>query len=214
MTTDYRRTPLPREASTPLGWLALWLFLLIFSPFFGFAIHGKVDESGLLVGLAFAAAPLLALAYLALRRWQGMRLTPRDILDEWKFGRVVAAEGAPMVAPPIRFASKKNWIELRSEGIAMASYNFLSIRGTDNPLGTTWIAQHAGQIFIPWSGTTEWIVDSDIDGSDCYRVQLHPRGELRIRRFTPETTSECALLDAVRSVGKLPVRLKCDVPLS
>lgn len=211
MTTNYHRTPLPKEARTPLGWLALWLFLLIFSPFFGFAIHGKVDEVGVIIGLVFAAFPVLALINLAARRWQGLRLTPRHILDEWKFGRVVPAEGAPMICPPVRFANKKSWIELRSEGVALSSYNFLCVHGANYPLEVAWTTQQSGQFFIPWSDATEWTVDSDSDGPDCYRVQLRPTGELRIRRFTPEAGTECELLDAVRSVGKLPIRLKCDI---
>lgn len=211
MATEYRRTPLPTEARTPLGWLALWLFLLIFSPFFGFAIHGKVDESGLMIGLAVAAVPLLALSYLVVRRWHGMRLTPHHILDEWQFGRVVAAEGAPMIASPVRFANKKNWIEFRSEGVVLSSHNVLGMYGTKQLLKTSWMVQQSGQLFVPWSDVVEWVVESDSDGPDYYRLKLHPRGELKIRRFRPEMATECELLDAIRSVGKLPIRLQCDV---
>ena len=38
MAADYRRTPLPDTARTPLGWLAACWGLLLLSPFIGFAI--------------------------------------------------------------------------------------------------------------------------------------------------------------------------------
>lgn len=211
MATDYRRTPLPREACTPLGSLALWFVLFIFSPFLGFAVHGKVDEAGLTIGLAVAAVPLVALSYLVVRRWNGMRLTPRHILEEWQLGRVVAAEGAPTFVSPVRFANKKKWIEFRSEGVVLSRHNFLGMQGTKQLFETSWVAQQAGQLFVPWNDVVEWIVDSDSDGPDYYRLKLHSRGELKILRFRPEMATECELLDAVRSVGKLPIRLHCDV---
>jgi hypothetical protein len=210
MATDYRRTPLPKEACTPLGWLAFWVFLLVFSPFFGFAIHGKVDEAGLMIGLAVATVPLVALSWLVVRRWNAMRVMPRHILEEWQLGRVVAAEGAPMIASTARFVNKKNWIEFRSEGVVLSSQNFLGAPGTKQLFQTSWVVQQSGQLFISWNDVVEWIVDSGSDGPDYYRLKLH-QGEAKIRRFRPEEATECDLLDAVRGVGRVPVRLLCDV---
>lgn len=211
MATHYRRTPLPRNARTPLTWLAVWFFLLLFSPFFGFAIHGKVDETGLVIGFAVGVAPFVALVFIAVRSWHGIRHTPQHIRDEWRLGRLVAAEDAPLVSPPIRFEYKKNWIELRAEGIVVSNYSFLGMHGTKQAFKTSWIARQSEELFVPWSDVAEWIVDSDTEGPDYYRLKLHPQGELKVRRFEPEMASESKILDAVRSIGKLPVRLKCDV---
>lgn len=211
MPTLYRRTPLPDKAHTPLGWLALWLVLLFFSPFLGFAVHGKVEEPGLVIGLFISAIPLLALTWLVIRRWRHLRRVPPDLLREWQLGRVVPADGAPAVATPVRFAHGKHWMELRPEGLTVAGHSVLGLRGAAHLLETSWVVQQAGRLFVPWTDVVEWAVDTDSDGPDYHCLQLRPQGELRVRRFCPETASECDLLDAVRSVGRLPVRLRCDL---
>jgi hypothetical protein len=211
MPTNYRRTPFPHKARAPMGWLALCLVLLFSSPFLGFAMQGKVDEAGLVNGLCIAVLPLLALTWLVVQRWRHLRQVPPAVLDEWRLGRVVPAEGAPAVAPPVRFASRKNWLELGPEGLTLAGYSVLSVRGAENLLQTSWVVQQAGQFFVPWADIAEWAVDSDGDGPDYHCLQLRPRGTLRVRRFHPDAASECDLLDAVRSVGRVPVRLRCDV---
>lgn len=210
MTTIYRRTPLPAKARTPLGWLALWLALLISSPFLGFAVRGKVDAAGLATGLLIGGVPLLALAWLVIRRWQHLRRVPPELLKEWRLGRVVAPDGAPTVKAPARFAYRKDWIELRPEGLVLARHSVLSMQGTQL-LETAWVAQQAGQLFVAWSDIAEWAVDTDSDGPDYHCLQLRPQGRLRVRRFRPDVGTECDLLDAVRSIGRLPVRLRCDV---
>lgn len=211
MSAAYRRTPLPDKTRTPLGWLALWFALLIFSPFLGFAVHGKVQEPGLLIGLVIATVPLLALCWLVIRRWRHLRRVPPDLLREWQLGRVVPANGAPAVATPVRFAHGKNGLELRPDGLTVAGHSVLGLRGAAHLLETSWVVQQAGQLFVPWADVVEWAVDTDSDGPDYHCLQLRPQGELRVRRFRPEAATECDLLDAVRSVGRLQVRLRCDV---
>lgn len=212
MPTDYRRTPLPKAAQTPLGWLALWLLLLLMSPFAGFAIHGKVDEAGLMIGLGLAVLPLLALACLALRRWQALRRAPDHVREEWRSGRLIAADGAPPQTTPLRFAKGRSWMEFRAEGVLLSAYDVLGTQGTRQALETTWVIQQSGQWLLAWTQIAEWIVDSDTEGPDCYRLKLRPRGELRLRRFAPDGATESDLLDAVRAVGRVPIRLRCDLP--
>lgn len=211
MPETYRRTPLPDGARMPLGWLALWLMLLIASPFGGFAVHGKVDERGLTIGLFLAAVPLLALTWLVIQRWRHLRRLPPGLLLEWRQGLVIPADGAPARSTPVRFSHRKDWIDLRPDGLTLAGHSVLAMRGVEQRLGTLWVVQQAGQLFLPWADIVEWAVDTDSDGPDYHCLPLRPQGELRVRRFRPDAATECALLDAVRGVGRLPVRLRCDV---
>jgi len=211
VVNPYRLDELPSESRVPVGWLALWSTLLISSPFIGFAIHGQVGDPGFRTGLMVATVPLLVLAYLVIRRWRVVRLTPRPILDQWRFGKVVPAEGAPMVPLPIRFKKNKYWIEIGLEGVVMSTNCFLRTQGTGDPFATSWVAHQLGKLFVSWKDIEEWIVDTDSDGPDYYRLKLRSRGEVHVRRFHPKESCECNLLDAIRNAGKLSVRLRCDV---
>ncbi len=209
--TEYRRTPLPKHAQTPLGWVALWMAGLIFSPFVGFAIYGKVDHSGVVIGLIFAILPLTGLVAIAVLRWYTWRTLQPHIVEEWTRGRVVPAEGAPSVVLPVRFFDQKNWLELSPEGLVLSRSGLLSIQGVPDALGRLWISEQAGELFVAWKEVAEWVIDTDSDGPDYYLLNLRPRGTIKVRRFQPDTASECDLLDAVRSAGNVPVRLRCDV---
>lgn len=209
--TGYRRTPLPKRGRTPLGWLALCLVSLVFSPFVGFAIHGKVAAPGLVIGLLFAVIPLSGLAAMAILRWYAWRQLPPHIAEEWTSGRIVPAEGAPAVVPPVRFSNENNWIEMLPEGLALSRSSLLLMQSVSQAMAKLWVADHTGEMFIPWTDMIEWSVDTDSDGPDCYLLKLRSGGTLKVRRFKPDAATECDLLDAVRNIGKLPVRLRCDV---
>lgn len=209
--TEYRRTPLPKRAQTPIGWVALCLFGLVFSPFVGFAIHGKVAAPGIFIGLVFAVIPLTVLAAIAIVRWVAWRRLPRHIAEEWTSGRMFPAGGAPAVVPPVRFSGEKYWIEMLTPGLALSRSCLLSMQDVSRAMASFWVADHTGELFVPWADIVEWSVESDSDGPDYYSLRLRPGGAIRVRRFAPDHASECDLLDAVRSVGKVPVRLRCDV---
>lgn len=211
MVSDYRRTPLPERTRTPLGWLAACLALLAFSPFIGFAVHGRVGEAGLVTGLAFALLPLAGLAVLALQRWRAWRGLPPPLREEWTVGRLVPAEGAPAVTAPLRFSAGKQWLEFRADGLLIARDTVLSTPGLPRSLEAAWVTEQAGQRFVPWPDIAEWIVETDSEGPDYHRLRMRFRGELRLRRFQPEAGTECDVLDAVRGVGGVAVRLRCDV---
>lgn len=207
---DYRRTPLPATARTPLGWLAACWGLLVFSPFIGFALHGRVGEPGLVTGLTLALLPLAGLAALALRRWGGWRALPPALREEWTRGRLVPAQGGPAVLPPARFTQGDRWIEMRGDGVVASRTSLLGLQGVPRLLEASWVADQAGQLFVPWAEVVEWAVETDSDGPEFYRLVLR-QGDVRLRRLSPAQGSECGVLDAVRAVGRRPVRLRCDV---
>jgi len=204
----YRRATLPATARTSVGWLALCWFGLIFSPFVGFALHGKVDERGLQIGLGFALIPLAGLAAVLCRR--NGRAIPPALRAQWDAGRVIPAEGAPAVAAPVRFTQGRHWIEMHADGVAFARSSLLGMQGVPRLIEASWVVEQAGQWFVPWADITEWVVEADSDGPDYCRLLLR-QGQIRLRRMTPDAGSECDVLDAVRAVGHCPVRLRCDV---
>jgi hypothetical protein len=206
-TTTYRRTPLPSHAKTPVGSLALCIVALVFSPFAGFAIHGQVAVPGLVIGLWLAVVPLCGLAGLAVWRWHAWRTLPPQLVEEWTSGRLIPAAGAPACHPPLQFSNGERRIDLLADGAVFSRSALLST----HDVATSWVADAAGQLFIPWADIVEWGVDTDSDGPDFHLLRMRPAGQVRIRRFVPGQASECALLDAVRSVGQVPVRLRCDV---
>ena len=210
-STDYRRHPLPKHAKTPLGCLALCLVGLIFSPFVGFTIYGKVAVPGVVIGLWFAILPVSGLAAIAILRWYAWRRLPPHIAEEWTSGKIVLAEGAPAIVPPVRFSKEKSWIETLSEGVVFSRSCLLSMQGVSDASAKLWVADNTGEVFIPWGDITEWIVDTDSDGPDYYLLRLRSGGLTRVCRFPPDHATECDLLNAVRSVGQVPVRLRCDV---
>lgn len=209
--TEYRRTPLPEQAKPPVGWLVLCHAGLMFGPFVGFWIHGKVAIPGLVIGLVFAVIPLFGLIFMALRHWYAWRRLPRSIAEEWKSGKKVPAEGAPAVDPPVRFSKGKYWIEIQAEGLLCSRSCLLALPRVSEAVAKLWVADHAGQLFIPWADIAEWSVEIDSDGPDYYVLRLRTEGLIRVCRFSPDRASESDLLDAVRSVGKVPLRLCCDV---
>lgn len=209
----YRRTPLPQAAQPRLSWIVVCMTLLIFSPFIGFAIHGTVDEAGLVTGLRIAIIPVLGLALLAIKHWWAWRNLPSELIDERTNGRVVPAEGAPAIAVPAFFADQKRncAIELHAEGVIVSRGALLGFRGMADSAARNSVTQAAGGFFVPWADIKEWQVRTDSDGPNTYRLPMHVKGHADIRRFTPIQGSERGLLDAVRSIGHLDVRMLCDL---
>ncbi|MFZ5526874.1 MAG: hypothetical protein ACOZE7_09475 [Pseudomonadota bacterium] len=208
----YRRRPVPMRGSGRGMLTGVCLVAVLASPFAGFAIEGRVTEQGLLTGLKFALLPLPGLVWLTLSRWLAWRRLPSTIRQEWREGRVIAAEGAPRVEAPIRFdAGRYGFIELRSEGLVVSTQALLGLQGAPDGMAQRWVAEQAGQLFLAWQDCTEWTVEDDSDGPDFYRLPLHAGGHLRVRRLHQRPGGEAPLLDAVRSIGGLSVRLLADI---
>lgn len=209
--TEYRRTPLPDHARIRVGWIVLCFISLIICPFLGFAIDGKVAAPGLVTGLIISIFPLCGLVAIVILCWHSWRRLPSHIIEEWTTGLVIPAVGAPMIVPPVRFFSQKDWIEMLPEGVNLSRHALLKMQGVPETIAKIWIAEQTQEHFVAWGDVVEWTVETDSDGPDYYALKLRPKGMLSVRRFKPDSASECDLLDAVRSVGKVPVRLRCDI---
>lgn len=209
--TRYCRTPLPEAARLKIGWIFFWLAALGGSVFIGFAIHGTVAEPGLVIGLVIAVIPLIGLSVLVIRHWSAMSRLPPELAEEWRTGRAIPATGAPAVIVPARFSYKDGAIEFRTDGLLLTGDTLLGLRGATDAAGKMWMSQTIGEYFLPWHEIAAWEVHTDSDAPDFYQLPLQTRGYLRVRRFKPAEGSEADLLDAVRSVGRLPIRLLCDI---
>jgi len=209
----HRKHPSP-SGQRGVGWLILCWMLIIFSPFAGFALHGKVDERGLVLGLWFALLPIAGLMALAWVRRADRRRVPPEMLSEWRDGLLIPAAGAPPVTSPWRYAGKHHWIELRADGVLVSRSALLNLGGLGDfreEIAATRTADAAGQHFVPWTAIDTWEVTTDSDGPNFHRLLLRPRGQVRIRRFRPGTGHEADLLDGVRAIGQVPVRLFDDL---
>jgi hypothetical protein len=217
----YHRPPLRpagaqrRAAWLMLGWILCWL-ALIFSPFVGFALHGKVDERGLARGLQFALLPLGALAVL----WWLRRADERRVLPAarraWHSGLLIPPQGAPPLTPPLRQARSRHWIELRADGVLVSRSTLLHLAGPGGlgeHIASLRTADAAGQYFVPWADIDTWELATDREGPDFHRLLLHGGGQVQLRRFAPATGHEADLLDGVRAIGQVPVRLLDDLSI-
>jgi len=211
MEHPYRRTPLPAAARPRLGLIFGCLALLLASPFIGFAVYGKVGEPGLQAGLGLALLPLGVLAVIAWRHGRGRQRLPPALAAEWMQGKPVPAAGGPAVAAPWRYARGEDWIELRRDGLLVSRHVLLALPGVAEAAGRMWMAGEIGEFFIEWTALGEWSVCDESDGPNAYRVSVRAGGRLHLRRFRGTAAGEVALLDAVRSIGGLPVRVLAEV---
>jgi hypothetical protein len=141
---------------------------------------------------------------------------PADVLAEWRHGRLVGPEGGPTLAPPLRYANARHWIELRADGVVMSRNVLLNLHGTGNfreHMASMMAADAAGQYFVPWSSVELWEVNVDSDGPNFYRLMLRPSGAVHVRRFRATDRHEADLLDGARSIGRVPVRLNDDLTI-
>ena len=78
-----------------------------------------------------------------------------------------------------------------------------------------WRAFREGRTNVPaqivaWRDIKEWQVHEESESSDFYCLALADGGHVRLRR--PATAKEeYELLDLVRSAGRVPVRMFCDI---
>jgi hypothetical protein len=207
----YQLTPIPKAARRHLGWFALCFFALIFSPFVGFAIHGKVETPGLIIGLKFAILPLLGLAAIAILREIAWRRLPPELVREFRQGKLVPADGAPVVVPPVRFANGDCWIRMSRDGVTASKQTLISMPGVPQMIAKVRAVAESGEVSARWSDVVEWSIEEDSDGPDYHWLQLRGGGAIKLRRFAPKQATESDILDAVRSVGKVPVRLRSAV---
>lgn len=172
---------------------------------------GQVVETGLLIGLLIALLPLLGLAVLAVMRWLTWRNLPAHVVEEWRYGRIFMPEGAPSIISPQHFSNGKDWLVMQEQGLTFSRHALLRMTGMDQLIQKTWVVEQLGEYYLPWQEISEWSVNTDSDAPDYYRLVLSSGGAIDLRRFVPHTKTESDVLDAVRSIGQIPVRLRCDL---
>lgn len=206
----YTRTPLPAACKAPLGWIALWFGFLIFGPFLGFTLTGRVDAAGLAIGLAPCALGFIGLATIVVMRWRAWRQLPPQVRAEWQTGKVVQPAALVQLDKPLRVVEAGRWYEVSNQGLLFSRNSLLRIQASEM-LARSWVIEQAGQYFIPWNEIVECVVNEDSDGPDEYRLVLRQEGSFSVRRMRLPDLTECGLLDLVRNVGRVPIRLRTDV---
>jgi hypothetical protein len=210
----YHRTPFPPGTQPKTGWRMVCWLLIVFSPFIGFAIQGKVVEQDLLTGLYLALIPVGGLILLGQLDRAARRRIPADVMSEWRHGRLIPPEGAPAITPPQRYAHARHWLDLSADGVLISRSALLQLHGSGgfaDHVAALHTADAAGQYYVPWSDITTWEVCTDSDGPNYHRLVLRPSGSVQVRRFRPDAGHEADLLDGVRAIGRVPVRLHDDL---
>jgi hypothetical protein len=185
-----------------LAWMAL-----VFSPFVGFAVHGRVDETGLRLGLVCGLLPLSALVVLVWRRHRQVQAMPAASRAIWRDGVHVPAEGAPEVPAPVQLVAGPARVGWTEAGLVIGRRRVLRWQGGHDCFARVMALEAAGQLFVAWGDLQAWSVESDGDSPDPYRVTLRDGSQLFLARLS-RGLDERALLDAVRSRGRVPVRLR------
>lgn len=206
----YRRAPLPPKAHARMGGLAASVLLLIACPFIGFFMHGVTPE-GLSTGLFLGIVPATVLTALSAVQLHAWRTLDPEVAAEWRLGRVVSPEGGPQVESPALFADKGYNIEFRADGIVLSKSAVVGFRRARDAGARAWLTQTLGELFIKWSEVSEWSVRASTDAHGTYGIVLRDKSIVLVRRFIRSPEHERELLDAVRSIGSVPVRLLADV---
>lgn len=197
-----------------LGWM-----LIVFSPFIGFAIHGKVEQQG----LSFALFPLVVGLGLVVNSGLRVRRERNAIPPEI---RAQAYQGVEFPPLPERLdaASLVYWgrkakgpVQLRAEGVDISQVALIraSWKITMEQLPVAAISRYQGfeldyVLHLPWSDIAEWSVKEGDESPNYYELR-YKNGEFVTIRRPHERGLEPGVLDYVRSVGQCPVRLFCDV---
>ena len=211
----------PRPAGPPLRWRRLLLVWLVLLGLFGYLAtlwHHPGDNlplAGQIGVMALLFSPLL-LTWWELRRWHRLAPpVPPGVALEWMHGRQVPPEGAPVLAPPQRFRHRGHWLELRADGVLIAPAT-LMVTSRSSEWRDAWAAYMAAasarQSFVAWDEITAWEVRCDDDRPDHYALRLRQGGPVEVRRFRPDGGHEADVLDAVRAIGRVPVRLFDSLP--
>ena len=218
---DYKRTPVPKSAHSPvLAIIALWMGL-IFSPFIGFAINGRVDGTNWTPAVMIASCCLAGLLFLHLRAALAFRGLSQEIRSQYRDGRLMLPLlGVGPAQEPLEFAvgnAAKPMVGLTQQGVW---FGLAATAGSSWHLARKLVAiqmmtqsdndDQLSSYFVGWNDVAEWHVCHDSDGPNYYRLIMRDGGYSRLKRpANPE--QERRILDYVRTVGGRPVRLFCDI---
>jgi hypothetical protein len=219
--SHYERTPIPADARMRARFMVPLWFAIIFSPFVAFTANGKVDDSNWTPAVITAGIALLALVLLHVRARSNYANLPAWHRDEYAQGRLFAASarhGARATMRAFKLAATHGALRLSDEGIAFSPAAWLGADAARRAEAVRMLkrAVREGRMdvveqAIAWRDIAEWQVHDESDTSDYYRVHLKDGGHIRLHR-PAKAHDEYELLDAVRSIGQIPVRLFCDIP--
>lgn len=219
--SHYERTPIPADARMRARFMVPLWFAIIFSPFVAFAANGKVDDANWTPAVITAGLALFALVVLHVRARSNYANLPAWHRDEYAQGKLFAAaarNGARVPMREYKLATTHGVLRLSDEGIAFSPAAWLGADAARRAEAVRMLtrAVREGRIDVPertiaWRDIAEWQVHDESDSADYYRLHLKDGGHIRLHR-PPKTRDEYELLDAVRSVGQIPVRLFCDIP--
>jgi hypothetical protein len=179
-----------------------------------------VDDSNWTPAYVTAGLSLLLLALLHGRAAANYFRLPKSLRDEYQFGKLYPATRRPSSRGDRAFelGSKRAVVRVSEDGVRFSPAAFLrtdlrnAIEGAHfkhtSALGAQQDKPHH---FVAWRDIKEWEVRDDSDGPNYYRLNLTKGGYICIRRPS-RAQDEYELLDAVRGVGQIAVRLFCDVP--
>ncbi len=209
--SDYQRAPIPKPARPSVSVIAICWMTFIFSPFIGFYINGKVDGSNWTPALIIASAALSIIFINTIKASINYKKLPLELRDEYKYGKLLPILPKPENCEPKLIPFNKNGTKkicLTNDGIDFT----INIRQrTSITLAFEYSKlDNAESSHIPWHYLKEWQVYDDSDRCNYYKLILKTQEYIEILRPTDKAT-EISLLDYVRSVGQVPVRIFCDI---
>lgn len=187
---------------------AVLLFLCAFGIFAGFLIAGKVDHAGAMIGINISTGSLIGFAALGIYRWYEWRKLPQYIRNEWRYGKLIDCDDAPMIKAPLIISDKTFSLNLTAEALGISRSLVIKTRGDffSRPE-----IKGKSDIIITWGEILEIEVCDDNDSYNYYKINLNSGDSISVRRVNRQQPPEHFILDAFRSIGKVPIRLKCDV---
>ena len=191
--------------------MLLWM-LVIFSPFFGFYLQGRVNEAGLLLGCKWGLLPLAGLIFLKIRRRLNWSRLPQTLKDEYRLGKVFPAADIAELPDRIDVSTHATLrFSVIQQGVSIEAACTCSVHSNlELSKQLSFFKMSGAPYLMRWDDIEEWVVVDDMEGSGFHRLELRGQGRLGIER-TDKGEQTLLLLDYVRAVGRLPVRICCDL---
>lgn len=218
-THHYQRMAIPREARVPVALVIPLWFAIVFSPFVAFWVNGKVDDSDWTPAIVTAVVALSAIMALNLRAAANYRALPASLRDQYAHGKLLGPLSRAALRKPRDFAcgAAGGSLHAGADGVSFTAAAWI---GSDSAhrsqrVRLLWKLMREGRYtidpeFIPWREIAAWEVHDDSESADYYRLTLTGGGYRKLRR-PASARDEIDLLDTVRSVGQVGMRLFCDI---
>jgi hypothetical protein len=220
--SNYTRTPLPhsvRRVSTEV----LCAMLILWSPFVSIALDGMYGISSWLPSYISVGLGVLGLL---LRSKHYKNAVPKQTRDEYKYGKLLKASeyvcslqlpSMPCVFALAKRKQAKKTLTIDANGLYFTpnavvqvtlklAKKFSQHRYLSDVTGGAGIESH----FLKWSEILEWQVHDGDEMANYYKLCLADKQYILIERTSP-SESETRLLDSVRGIGHVDVRIFCDI---